>query len=97
LRQNPHERWALRFDVNWKAERVHRSNLKLRLELRTSKGDFGKPVVIDAAVKAPLLFGRWSSLTLPREAYEGIGEIIAWRVSLWDGELMLAEEKSFLW
>jgi hypothetical protein len=97
LRQNPSERSALRFAVNWKAARVNRSNLKLRLELRTSKGDLGKPVVIDSAVKAPILFSKWSSLTLQGETYEGIGEIIGWRVSLWDGELRLAEEKSFLW
>src|SRR5262245_61570881 len=39
LRQNPSLRSAIRFDVNWKAVGAPHSNLKLRLELRSSKGN----------------------------------------------------------
>jgi hypothetical protein len=97
LRHNPSERSALRFDVNWKAVGVRNSNLKLRLAVRGSKGNLASPLVLETPVKARTRFGRWSALTLKGEPYENVGEIIAWHATLWDGETMLAEQKSFLW
>ncbi|MCI0535880.1 MAG: hypothetical protein L0Z50_11710 [Verrucomicrobiales bacterium] len=97
LRRNPGERSALRFDVNWKAPGINKPNLKLRLELRSNKGALGKPLVLETPVKPPILFSKWSALKLEGDAYASIGEIIAWRATLWDGESMLAELKSFLW
>jgi hypothetical protein len=29
--------------------------------------------------------------------FERLGSIVAWRITIWDGEQQLAEEKSFLW
>jgi hypothetical protein len=40
---------------------------------------------------------KWTPLVLNGAPYEQLGEIIAWRVSLWDGEKLLADQKSFLW
>jgi hypothetical protein len=31
------------------------------------------------------------------EDFKQLGEISAWRVTLWDGAQLLAERKSFLW
>ena len=39
----------------------------------------------------------WSALALDKETYQQLGGVAAWRVTLWDGEQMLAEQKSFLW
>lgn len=97
LRQNPSERSAIRFDVNWRAAGANHSNLKLRLELRTSQGNLAKPLLLETPVKVRAFFSKWSALILQGEAYENVSEIIAWRASLWDGETMLAEQKSFLW
>ena len=40
---------------------------------------------------------RWTSLTLAGEDYKNFGEVTAWRVTLWDGEQLVGEQKSFLW
>ncbi len=96
LRQNPSERSALRFDVNWRAGDNSHSNLQLRLELRTSKGDLAKPLVLETEVKASSLFSKWSALTLAGESYKNAGDLIAWRATLWDAETLFAEKKSFL-
>src|SRR5437764_9781351 len=48
LRHSPNERSALRFDVNWKATRGADTNLKLRVELRSSKANPLQPVVLEA-------------------------------------------------
>jgi hypothetical protein len=31
------------------------------------------------------------------DAYKQFGEVTAWRVSLWSGDQLLGEQKSFLW
>ena len=41
--------------------------------------------------------GHWSVLKLDGEQYKNFGEITAWRVTLWAGDEMLSEQKSFLW
>ena len=97
LRHSPNERSALRFDVNWKATRGADTNLKLRVELRSSKANPLQPVVLEAQIEPPRFFSRWSALTLKGEDYEKFGDLIAWRATLWEGDLLLAEQKSFLW
>ncbi|MSU62610.1 MAG: hypothetical protein EXS31_09460 [Pedosphaera sp.] len=97
LRNNPAERSALRFDVNWKAARALPSTLKLRLELRSSGATLGKPLILEAEVKSRSSFSRWTPITLKGEDYAKFGELLAWRATLWDGETLIAEQKSFLW
>ncbi len=97
LRQHPEERSAVRFDVQWKAPGAHSKNLKLRLELRGSASESPKPLILDLPVEAPRFFSKWSSLMLRNSDYEKLGSLIAWRATLWDGETLLAERKSFLW
>ena len=95
--RDANERSALRFDVNWKATRGADTNLKLRVELRSSKANPLQPVVLEAQIEPPRFFSRWSALTLKGEDYEKFGDLIAWRATLWEGDVLLAEQKSFLW
>jgi hypothetical protein len=97
LRRNRAERSALRFDVNWAAPGIASTNIVLRLELRGSKANLAKPLVLEAAVKPAVLFSKWTSLTLKSEDYESVGDLVAWRATLWNGDILLAEHKSFLW
>lgn len=39
----------------------------------------------------------WSALSLSKDEYCTLGELSAWRITLWDGSNLLAEQKSFLW
>jgi hypothetical protein len=95
LRTHPEERAGLSFAVQWKS-RDTRQTL-LRLELRGNRGKNGTTAMIEEPVRHRGLFGSWSRVTLTADAYKNLGELSAWRATLWDGETMLAEQKSFLW
>jgi hypothetical protein len=97
LRQHTNEVSAIRFDVLWKATNAKDAKLKLRAELR-GIGDRGLPsqTVLENEV-APGTFSSWTSLPLGGDDLKKFGSLIAWRVTLWDGDQLLAEQKSFLW
>ncbi|MHC1763026.1 MAG: hypothetical protein AB9869_01785 [Verrucomicrobiia bacterium] len=97
LRNNPEKRTALQFDVNWKARGSKKDQLLLKLELRSSGRDLSDPLVLERTVRPPRMLSAWSSLRLQGDAYRNFGQMIAWRATLWRGEEMIAELKSFLW
>ena len=95
LRTHPEERAGLRFDVQWRSRDA--SRLRLRLELRGNRGRDGTTAVVEEEVKYRGLFTTWSRASLSGDAYKKFGELSAWRATLWDGDKMIAEQKSFLW
>jgi hypothetical protein len=97
LRQHPEERSARRFYVQWKGRSDAGTPLKLRVELRgVTEGNFPRQKSLETEVK-PASWSRWTELTLAGEDYKSFGEVTAWRTTLWDGDTLLAEQKSFLW
>jgi hypothetical protein len=97
LRKHPAERSALRFLVQWKAGKSAPANLNLRVEIRGSKETQGKDIVLERSVKRKAWLSTWSSVTLEGDEFQRAGEVVAWRVSLWQGDQLLADQKSFLW
>lgn len=97
LRNNPELRATLRFDINWKAKRVKTDKLFLRLELRSSGRELSQPLVLEQPVERGWFSRGWSSLQIDPEIYKTFGQLVAWRASLWVGDELLAEQKSFLW
>jgi hypothetical protein len=98
LRQHPEQRSGIRFDIEWKAKGVQAAPLKLRVELRgVARGDVPKQMNLETDVRPGKWFENWTPLTLQGDEYKKIGEVTAWRVTLWDGERLLSEQKSFLW
>jgi hypothetical protein len=97
LRQPTNKISAIRFDVLWKASNLKGAKLKLRAELR-GIGEHGLPrqSVLEAEV-TPAFFRSWTSLTLGGDELKNIGSLVAWRVTLWNGDQLLGEQKSFLW
>jgi hypothetical protein len=97
LRQHTNEVSAIRFDVLWKASDAKDAKLKLRAELR-GIGDRGLPsqTVLETEI-APGLFRSWTSLPLGGDDLKKFGSLVAWRVTLWDGDQWIGEQKSFLW
>jgi len=98
---------AIRFDVLWKASGLSRqssasadgknSTLKLRAELRgVGTNGFPRQAVLEMDV-TPHLFRHWTSLTLRGEDFKNLGSLVAWKMSLVQGDKLLAEQKSFLW
>jgi hypothetical protein len=97
LRQHPDECAGLRFDLQWKVKSAIANPLKLRVEVRTSKTDATKPLVLETSVERKGRFRRWAGLRIDGERFKSMGEVIAWRATLWEGDTLLAEHKSFLW
>jgi hypothetical protein len=98
LRQHPEKRSGIRFDVEWKASGKPEAPLKLRVEMRgNAKTDPAHQTVLEQEVKPGGWFGHWTSLPLTGKQYESFGDLTAWRVTLWEGDRLLSEQKSFLW
>jgi hypothetical protein len=95
LRRHPDERGGLRFDVRWTAEKVAVEGLTLRVEARGSNDP--RPFVRETGLEHRPWYSRWTSLKLDEESYRKLGDLIAWRVTLWQGDTLVAEQKSFLW
>jgi len=97
LRQHTNEISAIRFDVLWKASNLKDAKLKLRAELR-GIGEHGLPrqTVLETEV-TPAFFRSWTSLKLEGDDLRNFGSLVAWRVTLWNGDQLLGEQKSFLW
>jgi hypothetical protein len=98
LRTHPEKRGGIRFDVQWKTSGAAWEPLNLRVQIRgTLQGHVTKDVLIQAPVFPSGMFGRWTALDFTGDDYKNFGEVTAWRVTLWEGENLLAEQKSFLW
>jgi len=95
LRANPEEVSGLRFDVQWSSTVYYVEGLKLQLELRGTKDP--ELMVLEQELEKRPWYQRWTSFELDPESFERLGEIVAWRASLWDGDSLLAEHQSFLW
>ena len=98
LRQHPGKRSAMRFAVQWKTHGGVFEPLKLRVELRgTAKGDLPSHVVLEKEVTSAGWFSHWTWIALTGEEYWKFGDVTAWRATLWEGDRLLGEQKSFLW
>ena len=93
LRENPAQRSALRFDVQWKAS--YYPELILRVEAKGARG-LGTLITLEQTIK-PGLMSQWTALKLSGKEYESFGELISWRATLVQGTNIVAEQKSFLW
>jgi hypothetical protein len=97
LRQHTNEVSAIRFDVLWKTSNLSGAKLKLRAELRgVGEHSLPRQTVLEKEV-APGFFRSWTSLKLEGDELKNFGSLVAWRVTLWNGDQLLGEQKSFLW
>lgn len=95
LRSDAAKRSGLRFDVQWNANTS--VPLTLRVEMRGAKGMQNTTATLEATVRKRGLFSRWTRLALTGEEYQKFGELVAWRATLWQGSILVGEQKSFLW
>jgi hypothetical protein len=95
LRTRPELCSGMRFDVQWKGRKL--TDPKLKLEVRGAKIPARDVQTFTQSLKQGSPFSRWAGLTVSSEDFTRLGSIAAWRVTLWDGESQVAEQKSFLW
>jgi hypothetical protein len=98
LRKHPELRKGMRFDVQWKSHGSTTAPLKIRIELRGGqKGGAPQQLTLEDEVKTGKWFSSWTTLHLLGDDYKKFGELMAWRATLWEGDKMIGEQKSFLW
>jgi hypothetical protein len=98
LRKRPQARSGVTFDIQWKTHGKAAGAVKVRVEMiGTARGDLPVRRTLEAEVKPGGWFSHWTSLAVTGDDYKELGEINAWRVSLWEGDTLLGEETSFLW
>lgn len=95
LRRHPEERSGIRFDVQWKGDRS--LDWELRMEVRATQTVPGKPKVLVLDLPKPGWFSKWSEVRITGEDYKALGDVTAWRATLWQGGQQVDELKSFLW
>jgi hypothetical protein len=88
---------GIRIDVQWKAVKAPAEKLKIRVEARGVALD-GTPSMrtLETEVSAGR-FSHWTKFTLTGDDYKKFGSLVAWRATLWNGDTLLGEQKSFLW
>ena len=100
LRQHPEQRSGVRFEVLWRGRAAGATVLQLRAELRgTAQGNLPSQTTLKTEVKIGKsgTASHWASLKFAGDDYKKFGEVTAWRVTLWNGDQLVAEQKSFLW
>jgi hypothetical protein len=96
LQHHPEKRGGMQFMVQWKGP--HSDALKLRVEARgTVEGKVVKSLILEKPVERHGWFSQWTALVPSAKDFKELGTLTAWRVTLWDGDTQLAEQKSFLW
>lgn len=96
LRQHATNVSGMRFVVQWKAHAT--SELKLRVEIRgVAQGGLPPKAILEQTVKPGGFFSHWAYLPLTGDDFKRVGEVTAWRATLWDGDKLVGEQKSFLW
>jgi len=97
LRRHPEQRSGLRFDVLTRVRTPGAANLMLKVEIRgIAQGKLPSEKTLESAVKGGS-GSRWTAITLSRDDFKVLGEVTAWRASLWEGDQLIGEQKSFLW
>ena len=94
LRKNPDLCSGFRFDVKWSASAAKGETLKLQILAQGSITE--EPVVLEKNLE-PYKHRGWTGLTLEGQAYKKAGSIVAWKVTLIQGDGVIAEKRSFLW
>jgi hypothetical protein len=97
LRERTNEITGVRFDVQWKAVKVADEKLKVRVEARgVAKDGTPKLKTFESEVTAGT-FSKWTKFIFAGDDYKKFGSVVAWRTTLWNGDELLGEQKSFLW
>ena len=96
LRDHPEQRSGLRFMISWRSPESTQP-YRLRVELRGSKDDTPTKMTLEEETQNKRGGREWTEIRLTGETYEELGELLAWRATLWKDDELLSEDKSFLW
>lgn len=87
---------GLVFNVQWKSRNT--PNLKVYVEARgVVRNSNLQKFVWEKSVARHGWFSQWEKITVTGDQFKQLETLTAWRVTLWDGNKLLSEQKSFLW
>ncbi len=96
LRANPDERSGIRYDILWQSYISGSYTLKVELLGRVEDGK-ARTKTVEMKLDVTDRRRHWDHVKFEGAEYLEFGRIVAWRVSIWQGDQMLAKEQSFLW
>ena len=98
LRDHPEEVSTLRFDLQLRFRTRDRSGYRIQVEIRHGSGSLIEIFSTETALK-PRGKRRsfWNQIPISKKDYQALGDIIAWRVTVWEGPTPVARDESFLW
>ena len=97
LRKNPKLRDGVRLAVQWKAKKVDWTKLRIRAEMLCLLEDNLHTVTMEEPAVKNGHFSNWSEFRIEGADYKTFGQLVAWRVTLWEGDYQLGQLESFLW
>jgi hypothetical protein len=98
LRDQPESVSGLRFDVQLKLPSKSASPLLLKVKIRHGSGStIDTYSTVSTLKQTGRRRPRWGQIVVSGDDYLKLGTIIAWRVSLWDGDTEVSKQESFLW
>lgn len=98
LREHPEEVTGLRYELQIKYSSRPLAPLTIRVEIRHGKAADIQTTTHETKFEpAGRRRSQWARLTIEGEDFQALGDIIAWQVTLWDGESKVASDESFLW
>jgi hypothetical protein len=97
LRKQPARQAGLRLEVQWKARNVDWSKLTLRAEMRGLTGNSIHSITLEEPARKTGHFSSWAEFKIEGDTFREFGQIVAWRVTLWEGDRQVARLESFLW
>ena len=96
LLAKPDQRSGLAFQVQWKT--AAKGQFKIRVEARgSSQSKTDHALAWEIPVERKGWFSQWTKVAVTGDDFKKIGTLSAWRVTLWNGDQQLGEQKSFLW
>jgi hypothetical protein len=96
LQARPAERSGMVFNIQWKAQPSAR--LKLFVEARGIVHEkSAQTFVWEKSVTRHGWFSQWEKIFITGDEFRQLNTMTAWHVTLWDGDKLLGEQKSFLW
>jgi hypothetical protein len=97
LRKHPQMLSALHMVIQYRAKGLDWEKARLRVEVRGLLGDTMQTTTLEKPVKKSGFFGNWANFDIAGDEFKKFGALVAWRVSLWEGDRQLSERQSFLW
>jgi hypothetical protein len=97
LRAHRDQRKALRFAVQWKGQDLDWSKTRMVVEARGVQENTIVSRTAESPVHKSGHFHHWVNVDFTGKDFETMGELASWRVTFWEGNQKIGEQKSFLW